>query len=173
MKKYKINISAEHHCRDLESISSIFIPIIKDMISAEDLIGVDIVMNWQKIIGKEIASFCTPLKTKYNPNDNKRTLYVEVPVGGFALELQHKENYVLDKINSYIGYEAIHKLNISQNMNKQPEMISLEKKQQSKELKLTEEQKVYLQEVTKEIKDENLRKILINIGQNVINEQKE
>ena len=173
MKKYKINISAEHHCRDLESISSIFMPIIKDMISAEDLIGIDIVLNWSKVVGEEIASFCNPLKTKYNQRDGNRILYVEVPVGGFALELQHKENYVLDKVNSYIGYKAIHKLNISQNMNMQPKLISTNKKQQNKELKLTEEQKNYLQNVTKEIKDENLRKILINIGQNVITEQKE
>lgn len=172
MKKYKLNISEEHHCRDLESISSIFMPIVKDMITAEDLVGIDIVLNWQKVIGEEIASFCNPLKTKYNQKDNSRTLYVEVPVGGFALELQHKENYILDKINSYIGYKAIHKLNISQNMNMQPKVIT-NKKPQTKELELTEEQKNYLQNVTKEIKDEKLRKILINIGQNVIAEQKE
>ena len=173
MKKYKINISEEPHCNDLESLGSIFIPIIKDMISSGDLVGADIILNWQEIVGKEIASFCNPLKTKYNPKENYRTLYIEVPGGGFALEIQHKERYILDKINSYIGYQAVQRLNISQNMNMQIKTFQEKRITKDKKQNLTEEEKTYLKNISEEIKDEKLREILINIGQNVIAEQKE
>lgn len=173
MKKYKINISEEPHCNDLESIGSIFIPIVKDMISAGDLIGVDVILNWKEIVGKEIASFCNPLKTKYNPKDNIRILYIEVPVGGFALEIQHKEQYILDKINAYIGYQAVHKLNITQNMNMQMKHLAEKEITKNTKQKLTTKQEAYLQDIAEEIKDEKLREILINIGQNVLIEQKE
>ena len=173
MKKYKINISEEPHSNDLESIGSIFMPIVKDMISAGDLVGADIILNWQEIVGKELASFCNPLKTKYNPKEDHRTLYIEVPGGGFALEIQHKEQYILDKINSYIGYQAVHKLNIAQNMNMQIKPFTEKRITKDIEQKLTSEEKTYLKNISEEIKDEKLREILINIGQNVIAEQKE
>lgn len=174
MKKYKINISDEPHCNELESIGSIFIPIIKDMISAEDLLGTDIILNWKDIVGKDLAVFCNPLKTKFDSKKNCRTLYVEVPAGGFALEVQHNEKYILDKINAYIGYQAVQKLNIMQNMSMQPRLISVEESNtKNNEVKLTEEQEKYLQSISEEIKDEKLRKILINIGQNVLTEKKE
>lgn len=173
MKKYKINISEEPHCNDLESIGSIFIPIIKDMVSAGDLVGVDIILNWKEIVGKEIASFSNPLKTKYNPQENIRTLYMEVPVGGFALEIQHKERYILDKINAYIGYQAVHKLNIAQNMNMQIKLETEKRIIKNTKQKLTIKQEEYLQNVAEEIKDKKLREILINIGQNVLTEQQE
>ena len=172
MKKYKINISEEPHCQDLESLGSIFIPLMEGSLSAEDIIGTEIVINWQDIIDKEIATFCNPIKTKFDHKKNIRTLYLEVPTGGFALEIQHKEQYILDTINAYFGYQAIHRLNIAQNINMQLKNFE-EKKNKKAELKLTKEENDHLKDITKEIKNEKLKKILINIGKNVISSQKE
>jgi len=172
MKKYKINISSEPHSNDLESIGSIFVPLIKNALSAEDLVGVEVLLNWRDIVGKEIFAFCSPLKTKFDPKNTIRTLYIEVPTGGFALEIQHKENYILSKINSYFGYNAVHKLNISQNANMKIRDFSAQENAHQ-DFNLTEEDEQYLQDITTEIKDENLKKILIKIGKNVIKSTKE
>jgi len=172
MKKYKINISEERHSSDLESLGSIFMPIIKNSLSAEDLIGTDIILNWRNIIGNEMATFCQPLNTKYNPHTNCRTLYIETPVGGFALEIQHRENYILEKINAYFGYQAIHKLNISQNANIRP-MFTGKKAENTQELEVSEEDKKYLMQLTEEIKDEKLRENLIKIGKKILLANKE
>ena len=48
-----------------------------------------------------------------------------------------------------------------------------EKKNKKAELKLTKEENDHLKDITKEIKNEKLKKILINIGKNVISSQKE
>ena len=172
MKKDKINISDEPHCRDLESLGSIFMPLIKNVMEAEDLIGIETLLHWKDIVGKEIYDYSYPKQTKFNPKTNQRTLYIEVPVGGFALELQHKENYMLNKINAYFGYNAVHKINIAQNINIPPVRYGLDTRYQ-KEINLSAEDEEYLQETLKDIKDEKLRKILTNIGKNVIKNKKE
>lgn len=165
MKKYKINISEDPHGKDLESLGSIFSPMLRGALSPEDIIDFDIIFNWRDIVGKELAKYSAPLKTKFDPRTNIRTLYIEVPSGGFALEIQHKETYILGKVNAYFGYKAIHKLNINQNVNMQ--ILEEETPKPIKE-KLSSEDEEYLLEVSKEIKDEKLKEILIKIGKDVI-----
>ena len=173
MKKYKINISEEPHCRDLESLGSIFVPLIKKAISAEDLVGIDILLNWKDIIGNEIYSYCQPIKTKFNHKNSERTLFLEVPIGGFALEIQHKEKYILDKINAYLGYNAVHKINITQNTDMQVKEPQKNVEKVAKEdKKISEEDEKYLLSLTTEIKDDKLRENLIKIGKNVILSEK-
>lgn len=167
MKKNKINISEERHSNDLESLGNVFIPIMKGVLSTEDFVEADIMLHWVDIIGKEFAIFCNPIKTRFNPKESVRTLYIEVPVGGFALEVRHKENYILEKINAYFGYKAVHKLNISQNMNMTPCYLQI-KKEDKAEIRLDEAEEKYLAELTNGIKDEKLRKILTNLGKSVI-----
>lgn len=167
MKKNKIHISEERHSKDLESLGNIFIPIMRGVLSAEDFVEADIMLHWLDVIGEEIASFCNPLKTRFNVKENIRTLYVEVPVGGFALELRHKENYILEKINAYFGYKAVHKLNIAQNMNMSVRHISA-KKEEKIEKPLEETEKKYLSELISGIDDEKLREILTKLGKSVI-----
>lgn len=171
MKKYKLNISEEPHCCELESLGSIFIPLIKSAISAEDLVGVDILLNWKDVVGNEIFSYCQPIKTKFNPKNSERTLYLEVPVGGFALEIQHKEKYIIDKINAYFGYNAIHKINITQNINMHIRKNNDENYNSEAKI-ISEEDEKYLLDLTTEIKDSKLRENLIKIGKNVISSEK-
>lgn len=172
MKKYRVRISEERHSRDLESIGSIFMPIMKGIMAAEDLIAVDIVLNWREIIGKEISSYSWPVTAKFNPRDNCRTLQINVPVGGFALEIQHKERYILDKINAYFGYQAVHKLKINQSINMTLKIMPPEKRPR-RDIKLPVADEAYLVEIASGIKDEKLREILIKLGKNVILSKKE
>ena len=171
MKKVKINISEERHCKELESLGSVFMPIMKDVLEGRDLVEIDIMLCWENIVGKEIASFAIPTKVKFNPKTDQRTVYLEVPVGGFALELQHKEQYILDKINSYFGYMSVHKLSISQNANAKPRINILPQKDVRK--KFTESEKKYLEDIQEGINDDKLKEILIKLGENVISSNKE
>ncbi len=166
MKKVQIHISEEPHCKELESLGSIFIPLVKDIMSAEDFVEADILLNWRDIVGQEMSSYAYPIKVKYDHRKNFRTLYIEVPVGGFALELQHKENYLLEKLNAYFGYKAVHKINISQNIQLKPQIKPEEKTKE--EIKLNEDEKKYMNEIIADIKDDKLKEILIKLGESVI-----
>jgi hypothetical protein len=166
-KKININISEERHCNELESLGSIFRPIIKDALSSDDLIEVDIMLNWVDIVGENISAYSRPLKAVYDNKINQRILNIDVPVGGFALEIQHKEQYLLNKINSYFGYRAIHKIKVNQNINMKPALIkSISTNKKTREL--NEDEKKYLEELTDGIEDEKIKEILIKIGKDVI-----
>lgn len=167
MKKIKIHISEEPHCREFESLGSIFKPIMRDALPAESFVEADIILSWIDIVGMDIAKFCNPLKTKFDPINNQRTLFVEVPAGGFALELRHREDYILDKINAYMGYKAVHQLNITQNINMRIRNFSIKQEVQPVR-ELNEDEKKYLEELVAEIKDEKLRENLVKLGTNVI-----
>ena len=172
MKKYKINISKEPHRCDLENIGSVFVPLMKKALSSEELVCIDIIINWKEIVGDQLASFCRPIKTKFNPKDNQRTLFLEVPTGAFAVEVQHKESYIINKINAYFGYQTLHKINITQNMNMlQKPIVASEPISES--IDITEEEKQVLSKITSEIKDEKLRKILTKLGKDVLLSKKE
>ena len=170
-KKLKIKISDERHNQDLESLGSIFMPIMKDAFSSEDFVETDIMLNWVNIVGEDISLYCTPTSIKYNLKSNQRIINVEVPIGGFALELQHKEQYILDKINAFLGYKGVHKLSITQNANKVIKNKHI-KKENTKN-KLNREDKEYIEELSNGIKDDKLKEILIKLGENVIIENKE
>ena len=167
IKKININISEERHCNELESLGSIFRPIIKDALSSDDLIEVDIMLNWVDIVGENISAYSRPLKAVYDNKINQRILNIDVPVGGFALEIQHKEQYLLNKINSYFGYRAIHKIKVNQNINMKPALIkNISTNKKTREL--NEDEKKYLEELTYGIEDEKIKEILIKIGKDVI-----
>lgn len=170
-KKIKMNISDERHCQELESLGSIFMPIMKDAFSSNDFVETDIMLNWVNIIGEEISSYCTPINIKYNPKSNQRVINVEVPIGGFALELQHKEQYILDKVNAFLGYKGVHKLSITQNINKV--IKNKRAKKENTENKLSFEDKELIKELSNGIKDDKLKEILIKLGENVITENRE
>ena len=169
-KNIKINISEEPRCKDLESIGSVFMPLMKGVLSTDDLVEIDIVLRWYDIVGEEISMFCNPVSVKYNPKTDIRTINLEVPIGGFALELQHREQYIINKINSYFGYNAVHKMSITQNANMR---IKKSLPNNKIEEKLTEDEKKYLLEVSDGINDEKLKEILIKLGKNVISSNKE
>ena len=166
----KINISEEPRCKDLESIGSVFAPLMKGVLSTDDLVEVDIILRWDDIIGDEISKFSTPVKVRYNHKTDIRTINIEVPVGGFALELQHREQYIINKINAYFGYNAIHKISINQNANMR---IKRPASNNNMTKKITEEEKKYLLEISDGINDEKLKEILIKLGENVISSNKE
>jgi len=168
-KKANIKISDERHCKELESLGSIFIPIMNGAFDAKDFIEADVILKWEDIVGSEISSFSTPVKVKFNPKTDERVIHIEVPVGGFALELQHREIYLLDKINSYFGYKAIHKLLISQNANMRIKKIKTSKKKPI----LEESDKNYLLKLSDGINSDELKEILIKLGENVISSKKE
>ncbi len=167
MKKVKINISNERYCTGLTSIGNIVSPIVKDMFTAEDLLFADLYSNWSEIVGLELSSYSTPKKIKFKIRENLHILFIDVPLGGFALELKHREEYLLSKINSYFGYNVIHELKINQNIN-----CLLNKnttiKNAKKDVRLEESDENYILNLANGIKDEKLKKILIKLGQNVV-----
>ncbi len=71
--------------------------------------------EWASIVGKAIATRCQPTRARpVRPGRNSEgtvTLRVEP---GFALELQHLEPQIIERINGHYGYAAITRLILHQ-----------------------------------------------------------
>jgi hypothetical protein len=73
-----------------------------------------LVTDWAAIVGQTIAERSLPLRLSFTGGERREgTLHVRVS-GALALELQHLEPQVLERINGYFGYRAVGRLRIHQ-----------------------------------------------------------
>lgn len=73
-----------------------------------------LVTDWATIVGQTIAERSLPLRLSFTGGERREgTLHVRVS-GALALELQHLEPQVLERINGYFGYRAVGRLKIHQ-----------------------------------------------------------
>ena len=77
--------------------------------------GGALVVDWPAIVGSAVASHTLPVRIKFPPKERAEgTLIVKVDSGAFAVELQHLEPLVLERINGYFGWRAVARLKMSQ-----------------------------------------------------------
>lgn len=73
-----------------------------------------LVTDWVAIVGATIAERSLPLRLSFTGGERREgTLHVRVS-GALALELQHLEPQILERINGYFGYRAVGRLRIHQ-----------------------------------------------------------
>jgi hypothetical protein len=73
-----------------------------------------LITDWAAIVGSMIAERSLPLRLAFASGERRDgTLHVRV-AGALALELQHLEPQVLERINGYFGYRAVARLRIHQ-----------------------------------------------------------
>lgn len=73
-----------------------------------------LVTDWAAIVGRTIAERSLPLRLSFTGGERREgTLHVRVS-GALALELQHLEPQVIERINGYFGYRAVGRLKIHQ-----------------------------------------------------------
>lgn len=98
-----------------KSISGTIGNITKSIIGKRGFVEVDIITNWVAIVGDEIAAYVSPTSISFPRNSrNSGTLHVQVLSGAFAVELQHREKQIKERVNSYFGYNAVSSLKITQ-----------------------------------------------------------
>lgn len=70
----------------------------------------EIISRWADIVGPALADCSLPERLTF-PRDEKQggTLYIRIQ-GSMAPELQHFEPMVIERINSYYGYQAVARL---------------------------------------------------------------
>jgi hypothetical protein len=65
-----------------------------------------IVDNWTKIVSEKISNACYPLTVKMGKEMRDGTLVLNV-IHGKEMEVEYKKNEIIDKINSFFGYNCI------------------------------------------------------------------
>jgi hypothetical protein len=78
----------------------------------------DLILYWEDIVGPRLGQNSQPIKlnwpTRHQSNGNSvATLVIRVE-SGFALELQHLTNVVIDRVNGHLGWRCIGKILLKQ-----------------------------------------------------------
>jgi hypothetical protein len=70
--------------------------------------------EWAAIVGATLAGHCWPVKLAFPRGQRQEgTLRLRV-APGIAVEIQHREPVILERINAYFGYRAVARLAIVQ-----------------------------------------------------------
>ena len=66
----------------------------------------NIVDNWTKMVSKKISDACYPITVKMGKEMKDGTLVLNV-LHGKELEIEYGKNEIMDKLNSFFGYNCI------------------------------------------------------------------
>ena len=112
----------------------------------------NIVDNWTKIVSQKISDACYPITVKMSKEMKDGVLVLNV-IHGREMEIEYKKNEIMDKINSFFGYNCIGNVTlkiVSDKINKKklfPKIKNLEK----------------IEEKMKNVKDNQLKRSLNNL----------
>ena len=126
--------------------------------------------KWAEIVGIFFFQHSQPEKITaiLDPsNDGKiehqeRILHVSVAPAA-AVEFQHFQNKILEKINSFFGYQAIHGIRIHQNFSSKDTSTST-KIIRNFDNNLLNQKKIEIKDTTQKINDKELEQSLLNLG---------
>ena len=71
----------------------------------------NIVDNWTKMVSKKISDSCYPISVKMGKEMRNGTLVVNV-IHGKELEIEYAKKEIIDKINSFFGYDCISQITL-------------------------------------------------------------
>jgi hypothetical protein len=123
----------------------------------------EILHQWPIIIGEMLAKASHPEKIVYPKGQNGNgTLQLRVGNSGLALDIQHMEPVILERINAHFGYRAISRIKIIQ-----APLPPRKEKPNYKPRVLIASEKKSLDQQLSSIGDPKLKKALESLGESV------
>jgi hypothetical protein len=119
----------------------------------------EIINKWSFLVGKNIANFCYPKSIKMTNNGKNGILILYVERGN-EINIEYKKNDIINKINSYFGYNLINEVKL--------QTLNNVTKKKNEENILGKFSKKYEKKIN-EIKSKNIRNSLyklLNIAKN-------
>ncbi len=130
--------------------------ILKTKLKKANFVDISVIKNWKEIVGDDIAKNCWPIKIFFSDGNNSNGKIAIKVKRGWSLEIEYKNQEIIEKLNQYFGYKAISKINIIQNF----EEYTVESKKNKIEKKITK--KKFFKEITN-IKQPKLQKALLKL----------
>ncbi len=104
-----------------KTLSQCIEPITRPVLKTQGLAGTRIISEWQSIVGNKLSLHCIPQKLTFTAGkktDGTLSIAVE---NGFAPEIQHMQQVILERLNIYFGYKAVSRIVISNTYIPEPE----------------------------------------------------
>ena len=128
-----------------------------------------ILKDWPTIAGEHLARHTQPEKiTHPKAQGSGGTLYLTIENGSVALELQHLEPLLIERINGFFGYRAVARLKLTQGPLPPRKTVS-----PAKSRPLSANQEKDLEERLADIDDDGLKSALEELGRAVLASRRE
>ena len=88
--------------------------IVDKNIKEKNFLEVSLIKKWREIIGDDIAKFCWPIKIVFSDIKNSNGLIFLKTKRGRSMEIEFKNEEIIEKLNQYFGYNAISKISVVQ-----------------------------------------------------------
>ena len=88
--------------------------IVDKNIKEKNFIEISLIKKWREIIGDNIAKFCWPTKIIFSNIKNSNGIIFLKTKRGRSMEIEFKNEEIIEKLNQYFGYKAINKISIVQ-----------------------------------------------------------
>ena len=88
--------------------------IIDKNIKKKNFIEISLIKKWREIIGDDIAKFCWPIKIRFSEINNLNGIIFLKTMRGKSMEIEFKNEEIIEKLNQYFGYKAIAKISVVQ-----------------------------------------------------------
>ena len=75
-----------------------------------------LIVNWKIIVGTDVSDYTRPVRIAFprDKSDSGGVLHLEV-CGNMAIEVQHMEEQILERIAAHMGYRAVDRIKLVQN----------------------------------------------------------
>ena len=169
MGKAKKIISDERRTGDLAGMGAVMAPLAKKMLGRKAFAEADVIASWKEIVGEDTAAFSLPVRVDFKKGERTGgVLFVEVASGAFALEMQLKSRLVIDKVNTFFGYEAVQRLKILQN----PAVVSQQPLYKPEKKLVTAAEENYIRKMSEDIKHPELCSAVQDLGRAIMSNNK-
>ena len=106
MHSIKNNIKSNSFIQGLRPFSKSIPHGLKKLLKKGSYNFSNIIDNWSKMVGSNIASICYPSTIKMGKEMNNGTLVLNV-IHGNELTVEYSKQEIIDKINSFFGFKCI------------------------------------------------------------------
>ena len=93
----------------LRPLQSLLSENVKKILKKDGFVYFEIIKNWKNIVGEKMFKDVSPVKIKKINNENILSINVNKNV---MIEIEYSRDQIIEKINGYLGFNAIHKIQI-------------------------------------------------------------
>ena len=88
--------------------------IIDKNIKERNFVEITLIKQWKEIMGQDIAKYCWPIKIIFSDIKNSNGIIFLKTKRGRSMEIEFKNDEIIEKLNQYFGYKAINKISVVQ-----------------------------------------------------------
>lgn len=143
-------------------------PVAKEALKQRGFSEMRLFKEWRYIVGEECAKRCIPEKLSFPKGAAGGGTLTILVSGNWALQLQHLEPIILERIATFFGYRLVTRMSIKQGVI----AVDSTSAKHSPERPLTPQNLLALSEVTEGIEDEALRASILSLGKSLASNNK-